>query len=61
MSNAPASVIAMEPNMEFEAQDDPLQRSQADHEFDLIRELVEIGVPMGWIDYSGFNTEYVEL
>ena len=51
----------MEPNMEFETQDDPLQRSQADHEFDLIRELVEIGVPMGWIDYSGFNTEYVEL
>ena len=47
--------------MEFETQDDPLQRSQADHEFDLIRELVEIGVPTARIDYSGFDTEWVEL
>jgi hypothetical protein len=47
--------------MEFETQDGPLQRSEADEEFDLIRELVEIGVPMGRINYSGFDTEYVEL
>jgi len=61
VNNAPASVIAMEPNMEFETQDDPLQRSEADHEFDLVRELIGIGVPMGRIDYSGFDTEWVEL
>jgi len=47
--------------MESETQDDPLQRSHADREFDLIRELVEIGVPMERIDYSGFDTEWVEL
>ncbi len=47
--------------MEFETQDDPLQRSEADHEFDLIRELIGIGVPMGRIDYNGFDTEVVEL
>ncbi len=45
----------------IETQDDPLQRSEADHEFDLVRELIGIGVPMGRIDYSGFDTEWVEL
>jgi len=53
--------MAMESHMEFETQDDPLQRSEADHEFDLIRELIGIGVPMGRIDYNGFDTEVVEL
>jgi hypothetical protein len=47
--------------MEFETQDDPLQRSEADEEFDLIRELIEIGVPIGRINYSGFDTEHLEL
>lgn len=49
--------------MEFETQDDPppLKRSQADEEFDLIRELIGIGVPIEHIDYNGFDTEYVEL
>ena len=47
--------------MEFETQDDPLQRSEADEEFDLIRELIGIDVPMGRIDYNGFDTEVVEL
>jgi hypothetical protein len=47
--------------MESETQDDPLKRSQADEQFDLIRELIGIGVPMERINYSGFDTEYVEL
>ena len=47
--------------MEFEIQDGPLKRSEADHAFDLIRELIGIGVPMGRIDYKGFDTEVVEL
>ena len=47
--------------MEFETQDDPLQRSEADAEFDLIRELIEIGVPHEQIDYSGFDTEHLDL
>jgi hypothetical protein len=51
----------MEPHMEFETQDDPLKRSQADEEFDLIRELIGIGIPIEHIDYNGFDTEVVEL
>jgi hypothetical protein len=47
--------------MEFEAQDDPLQHSEADEAFDLIRELIGIGVPIGRINYSGFDTEHLEL
>ncbi len=29
--------------------------------FDLIRELVRVGLPIGRIDYSGFDTEHVGL
>ena len=47
--------------MESETQDDPLKRSEADYEFDLVRELIGIGVPMERINYSGFDMEWVEL
>ncbi|MDB3945690.1 hypothetical protein N9444_07265 [Gammaproteobacteria bacterium] len=47
--------------MEFETQDDPLQRFRADEDFDLIRELMGIGVPIGRSNYSGFDREHLTL
>jgi len=51
----------MEFYMEFETQDGPVQRFRADEDFDLIRELMGIGVPIGWSNYSGIDTEHLKL